>query len=150
MKENIVEIFTDGACTGNPGPGGWCAILRYKKHEKILSGFEQNTTNNKMELTAIIKALEIIKRPSKIRVYSDSQYLIKGMTEWLPNWIKRGWKNSKKEEVQNKELWVRLCELSEKHEIEWIWIKGHEGHPENEKCDKIAKDIINKTKINKK
>jgi ribonuclease HI len=145
-EKPIIEIFTDGACEGNPGPGGWCAILRYKNHEKIISGHEQNTTNNKMELTAIIKALEIIKRKSKIKVYSDSQYVIKGMNEWLPNWIKNNWKNSKKTEIQNKELWMKLYELSKKHEIEWFWIRGHEGHPENEKCDKIAKENIKKIK----
>jgi len=139
---NYIEIFTDGACTGNPGPGGWCAILRYKNHEKILSGFDKNTTNNRMELTAVIKALEKIKRKSYIKIYSDSQYLIKGMTEWLQNWIKNDWKNSRKEEIQNKELWMKLYEFSKKHEIEWIWIKGHKGHLENEKCDKIAKKII--------
>lgn len=149
MKERYIEIFTDGACTGNPGPGGWCAILRYNNHEKILSGFDNNTTNNKMELTAIIKALEIIKRKSRIKVYSDSQYLIKGMTEWLPKWIKNNWKNSKKEEIQNKELWMKLFEFTNKHEIEWIWIKGHEGHPENEKCDRIAKEIIKNNRIKK-
>ena len=139
---DYIEIFTDGACKGNPGPGGWCAILRYKNHEKILSGFDKNTTNNRMELTAVIKALEIIKRKSYIKIYSDSQYLIKGMTEWLQNWIKNDWKNSKKEEIQNKELWIKLYEFSKKHEIEWIWIKGHKKHLENEKCDEIAKRII--------
>lgn len=141
-KDRYIEIFTDGACSGNPGPGGWCAILKYNNHEKILSGFDKDATNNKMELTAIIKALEIIKRKSRIKVYSDSQYLIKGITEWLPKWIKNNWKNSKKEEVQNKNLWEKLYVLSQKHEIEWIWIKGHKGHPENEKCDLIAKKII--------
>lgn len=141
-KDKYIEIFTDGACSGNPGPGGWCAILKYNNHEKIISGFDKDATNNKMELTAIIKALEIIKRKSRIKVYSDSQYLIKGITEWLPKWIKNNWKNSKKEEVQNKVLWQKLYLLSQKHEIEWIWIKGHEGHPENEKCDLIAKKII--------
>lgn len=141
-KDKYIEIFTDGACSGNPGPGGWCAILKYNNHEKIISGFDKDATNNKMELTAIIKALEIIKRKSRIKVYSDSQYLIKGITEWLPKWIKNNWKNSKKEEVQNKALWQKLYLLSQKHEIEWIWIKGHEGHPENEKCDLIAKKMI--------
>lgn len=141
-KNKIVEIYTDGACSGNPGPGGYCAILKYDNHEKIISGFEKNATNNKMELKAVIEGLKALKRPSKIKLVTDSQYVYKGITEWIKNWIRNGWKNSKKEDVQNKELWQELYNLTKIHEIEWIWIEGHKGHPENEKCDKIAKETI--------
>ena len=137
MKESI-EIFADGACKGNPGPGGWGVILRAGQHEKELCGGEADTTNNRMELTAVIRALEALKRPCRVALYTDSQYVIKGMTEWLPGWKKRGWKNSAKEPVKNVDLWQQLEQLALQHEIEWNWVKGHAGHPENERADQLA------------
>lgn len=137
MKESI-EIFADGACKGNPGPGGWGVILRAGQHEKELCGGEADTTNNRMELTAVIRALEALKRPCRVALYTDSQYVIKGMTEWLPGWKKRGWKNSAKEPVKNVDLWQQLEQLALQHEIEWNWVKGHAGHPENERADELA------------
>jgi ribonuclease HI len=137
-----VEIFCDGACSGNPGPGGYGAILRYGGHEKELSGAEAETTNNRMELTGAISALESLKRPCSVVITSDSQYLVKGMTEWLDGWVKKGWKNSKKEPVLNQDLWARLLELAKIHRIEWVWVRGHDGHPENERCDELARKAI--------
>ncbi|MDG1153752.1 MAG: ribonuclease HI [Alphaproteobacteria bacterium] len=139
--DNIVEIFTDGACSGNPGKGGWGAILRYKGVEKELSGFEKDTTNNRMELTATIVALKNLKRPSKVVVTTDSVYVQKGITEWIDNWKLKNWKN-----VKNTDLWKELDEVAQKHSIEWHWVKGHSGHPENERCDKLATDEIAKHK----
>jgi len=136
-----IEIFTDGSSLGNPGPGGWCAILRYKKHEKIIQGGEKNTTNNKMELTAVLEALKILKEPCKIDLYSDSTYVLKGINEWLENWVKKNFKN-----VKNKELWKELYVLKNRHLIHIHWIKGHSGHKENEICDKIAKEEATKRK----
>jgi len=141
-QKNFVEIFTDGACSGNPGPGAYCALIRYKNMEKIITGYEENTTNNRMELMAVISALKALRRPCNIKIFTDSQYVTKGMTQWIFSWIKNNWRNSKKEEIHNKDLWQELYQLSQKHNIEWLWIEGHKGHPENEKCDKIAKDII--------
>lgn len=137
-----VEIYCDGACSGNPGVGGWGAILRYGKTEKELSGADGDTTNNRMEMTAAIRALESLKRPCHAVITTDSQYLVKGMTEWLPGWIRRGWVNSKKEPVLNRDLWERLYELSKIHKIEWAWIRGHNGHIENERCDALARGAI--------
>jgi ribonuclease HI len=137
-----IEIYTDGACKGNPGPGGWGALLRYKGHEKTLYGSEAHTTNNRMELTAAIQALLVLKRPSVVDLYTDSQYLRLGMTEWLSQWKKKGWRNSKKEPVKNAELWQMLDELAEKHKIKWHWVKGHSGHPENELADQLANQAI--------
>lgn len=137
-----VEIFCDGACSGNPGPGGYGAVLRYGGREKELSGGEHETTNNRMELTGAIKALESLKRPCSVVLTTDSQYLSKGMTEWLDGWVKKGWKNSKKEPVLNRDLWERLLASSKIHRIEWVWVRGHDGHQENERCDELARRAI--------
>lgn len=137
-----VEIFVDGACIGNPGPGGYAAILRYENHTKEISGCEPNTTNNRMELRAAITALKSLNEPCRVLLYTDSQYLIKGITEWVYTWIKRKWRTADKREVINKDLWQSLLELSKIHRIEWKWIKGHDKHPENERCDKLAKSAI--------
>ena len=136
-----IEIFTDGSSLGNPGPGGWCAVLRYKNHEKIIQGGDKNTTNNKMELTAVLEALKILKEPCEIDLYSDSTYVLKGINEWLENWVKKDFKN-----VKNKELWQKLYEVKKRHLIHIHWIKGHSGHKENEICDKIAKEEATKKK----
>jgi ribonuclease HI len=137
-----VDIFTDGACSGNPGPGGWGALLRYGAIEKELSGGETLTTNNRMEMMAAIIALEALKRPAKVRVHTDSQYLRNGITEWLPNWKRRGWKTADKKPVKNADLWQRL-ELAEKpHQVEWLWVRGHDGHVENERVDQLARDAV--------
>ena len=138
MTEGVVEIYSDGACRGNPGPGGWGAILRFNGTEKELFGGEAATTNNKMELTAVIRALEALTRPSKVHVYTDSQYVQKGIKEWIHGWKRNGWKTAAKEPVKNKELWIELDALRGKHEIEWHWVKGHAGHPENERADALA------------
>ncbi|WP_212636964.1 ribonuclease HI [Desulfacinum hydrothermale] len=139
QKRKRVEIFTDGACTGNPGPGGWGAILRYKGHEKELSGSSPRTTNNKMELTAVIEALKALKEPCHVVVHTDSQYLQKGITQWIHRWKKNGWKTATKEPVKNKELWLELDRLTQRHQVEWRWVRGHSGHPENERCDALAR-----------
>jgi ribonuclease HI len=134
-----VEIFTDGACSGNPGPGGWGAILRYGKVEKELAGGEKQTTNNRMELTAAIMGLEALKRSCKVRLYTDSQYLRDGITQWLPSWKARGWRTAGKAPVKNLDLWQRLEQAAERHQIEWHWVRGHAGHPENERADALAR-----------
>jgi ribonuclease HI len=141
-----VEIFCDGACSGNPGPGGYGAILRYGGHEKELSGGVAETTNNRMELTGAIEALASLKRPCRVVLTTDSQYLVKGMTEWLDGWVKKGWKNSKKEPVLNRDLWERLLELANVQSIEWVWVKGHDGHRENERCDELARQALEQFK----
>ena len=133
-----IEIFTDGACRGNPGPGGWGAFLRSGKHQKELFGGEGETTNNRMELMAAIKALEAVKRSSDIILTTDSQYVRKGITEWLENWKKKGWKNSQKKPVKNVDLWKLLDEQNQRHKVSWKWVKGHNGHPENEIADQLA------------
>ena len=138
----VVEIFSDGACSGNPGPGGWGTLLRCDGHTRELSGYEAQTTNNRMEMMAAIAGLEALKRPCRARVTTDSQYLYKGITEWIHGWRKKGWKNSKKEEVANRDLWERLLELTSKHQVEWHWVRGHNGHPENERCDELARAAI--------
>jgi ribonuclease HI len=137
-----VNIFCDGACSGNPGVGGFGCILRSGSHEKEISGAEGDTTNNRMEMTAAIIALESLKRPCRVILTTDSQYLVKGMTEWLPGWIRKSWVNSKKEPVLNRDLWERLLALSKIHRIEWVWVRGHAGHLENERCDKLARQSI--------
>lgn len=137
-----VEIFCDGACSGNPGAGGYGALLRYGAMEKELSGAEGDTTNNRMELTGAIRALESLKRPCEVTLTSDSQYLVKGMTEWIAGWVRKGWLNSKKEQVLNRDLWERLLILSEVHRIDWRWVRGHDGHRENERCDELARNAI--------
>ena len=141
-KGKLVEIYTDGACSGNPGPGGWGTILRSGSQVRELSGFVADTTNNRMEMLGAIAGLEALKRPCRVRLTTDSQYLVKGMTEWIYGWQKKGWKNSKKEEVLNRDLWERLLELSRKHQVEWAWVRGHAGHPENERCDELARAAI--------
>lgn len=141
----FVEIFADGACSGNPGPGGYCAILRSGATEKEISGYEKDTTNNRMELFAVIAALEALKKPCRVRVMTDSSYVVKGMNEWLASWIRNGWKNSQKKPVLNRDLWERLAAASRIHEVEWTWIKGHAGHPENERCDRAATAAIRKS-----
>ena len=138
-----IEIFTDGACSGNPGKGGWGAILRHKETEKELSGAENETTNNRMELTAVIEALKALKTTCIITLYTDSRYVMDGINQWLPNWKKNNWKTShKKSEVKNIDLWQQLDELVQQHEIKWIWVKGHAGHSENERVDKLAREAI--------
>ena len=134
-----IEIHTDGACSGNPGPGGWGALLRYGSTEKELSGGEPLTTNNRMELLAAICALESLSKPCSIDLYTDSQYVQKGITEWRPNWIKRGWKNAKGEPVKNQDLWQRLSAASKLHHVDWHWVKGHAGHVDNERVDGLAR-----------
>lgn len=137
-----IEIYTDGACKGNPGPGGWGALLRYNGHEKTLYGGEILTTNNRMELMAAIQGLSALKRPCLVNLFTDSQYLRLGMTEWLTQWKQKGWRNSKREPVKNVDLWQQLDELAMKHTIVWHWIKGHSGHPENELADALANRAI--------
>lgn len=136
-----IEIYTDGACSGNPGAGGWGAILRYGDVEKELSGGETETTNNRMELTAVIEALKALKKPCNIVLYTDSRYVMDGVNSWLPNWKQNGWRTAnKKTPVKNIDLWQLLESQLEKHKIKWVWVKGHNGHPENERVDKLARD----------
>jgi len=137
---SVIEIYTDGACSGNPGPGGWGAILRYNGTEKELSGGEALTTNNRMELMAAIMALEALKRPSKAALYTDSVYVRDGITKWIHGWKRNGWKTAAKKPVKNDDLWKRLDAALKSHEIEWHWVKGHAGHPENERADALARD----------
>ncbi|MFC7054146.1 ribonuclease HI [Hansschlegelia quercus] len=134
-----VEIFTDGACSGNPGPGGWGAIMRFGMAEKELSGGEALTTNNRMELLAAISALEALKKACAVVVHTDSQYLRDGVTKWISGWKRNGWKTADKKQVKNQDLWMRLDELLKVHKIEWRWVKGHAGHPENERADELAR-----------
>jgi ribonuclease HI len=138
MSEDLVEIYSDGACRGNPGPGGWGAILRYRQKEKELWGGEAATTNNRMELMAVIRALEALKRRSRVRLYTDSQYVQQGISSWIHSWKRRGWRTASKEPVKNIDLWQRLDELAGQHEVEWHWVRGHAGHPENERADALA------------
>ena len=139
----FVDIYTDGACRGNPGPGGWAAYLSIDgANEKEISGAERLTTNNRMELTAVIRALESLKRPVKVRVYTDSEYVRKGITEWVKNWKARGWKTADKKPVKNQDLWEQLDALAAGHEIEWHWVKGHAGVPGNERVDRLANEAI--------
>ena len=136
---DIVELYTDGACSGNPGPGGWGCILRFKGVEKELCGGEDATTNNRMEMKAVISGLEALKRPCTIDVYTDSQYVQKGITEWIWAWKKRGWKTADNKPVKNADLWQELDALVRKHKVSWHWVKGHAGHPENERADSLAR-----------
>ena len=133
-----VEIFTDGACKGNPGPGGWGALLRMGKTEKELSGGERDTTNNRMEMTAVIHALQALSRPCNVDLYSDSKYVIDGITKWIFGWQKRGWKNAARQPVANADLWHEMLAAAAAHRISWHWVKGHDGHIENERVDKLA------------
>ncbi len=139
---NEIEIFTDGACKGNPGPGGWGALLRFKDREKELWGGEAQTTNNRMELMAVIRALEALKHPSRVRVTTDSQYVHKGISEWVRKWKRNGWKTADRKAVKNDDLWKELDELASRHHIEWHWVRGHAGHPENERADRLANQGI--------
>ena len=138
----IVDIFTDGACSGNPGPGGWGAILRFEGEEKEISDGEADTTNNRMEMMAAIAALEELSRPCKIRLYTDSSYLKDGITTWIHNWKRNGWKTKARKPVKNVDLWQRLDEAIQRHDISWHWVKGHAGHPENERADQLATSAI--------
>ncbi|MEG3619442.1 ribonuclease HI [Magnetovibrio sp. PR-2] len=143
MAKDIVEIFTDGACSGNPGPGGWGVVMRWNDHEKELSDFEAETTNNRMELMAAIRGLEQLKRDvGKVRLTTDSTYVKDGITKWIFGWKKNGWKTAAKKPVKNKDLWMRLDEALKGKDVEWDWVKGHAGHPENERCDELARLAI--------
>ncbi len=137
-----VDAYTDGACSGNPGPGGWGVLLRMGRHEKELYGGEAHTTNQRMELTAAIRALQALKRRCRVTIHSDSKYVVQGMTEWIHGWKKRGWKNASRQAVANQDLWQELDRLSQQHEIRWQWVKGHAGHAENERADALARQGI--------
>jgi ribonuclease HI len=139
---DTIEIYTDGACSGNPGPGGWGAILRWRDHEKEIKGGESDTTNNRMEMMAAICALESLKRPAHVRIHTDSTYLRDGITKWIHNWKAKGWKTANKKPVKNIDLWQRLEAAIERHDVEWHWVKGHSGHPENERADELAREGI--------
>ena len=143
-EKPFVEIFTDGACSGNPGAGGFGVILRCEDREKEISGCEPMTTNNRMELTAVIKALEALKNPCRVKLVTDSNYVVQGMTSWIFQWMRNNWKNSQKKQVLNRDLWEKLLSLSHLHDIRWEWIKGHNEHAENERCDKLARHAIRK------
>ncbi len=138
----VVELYTDGACKGNPGPGGWGALLRYGGVEKELYGAEQQTTNNRMELQAVISGLDALTRPSHVRVTTDSQYVKNGITQWIHNWKRNGWKTAAKKAVKNADLWKRLDEAVARHQVDWEWVKGHAGHPGNERADELANRAI--------
>ena len=139
-----VTIHTDGACRGNPGPGGWAAILESGSHRREISGYEPETTNNRMELSAAIKALRALSQTSDVDLYTDSQYVKNGMQSWLANWKRNGWRTADKKAVKNADLWQELDELSRKHHVRWHWVKGHDGHPENERCDVLANQAIDR------
>ena len=138
MSAEVVEVYADGACRGNPGPGGWGVLLREGGRERELHGGEAATTNNRMELTAVIRALEALAPGSSVRVYTDSQYVQKGITAWIHDWKRRGWRTADKKPVKNQDLWMRLDELARAHDVEWHWVRGHAGHPENERADALA------------
>ena len=140
--DNRIYIYTDGACKGNPGPGGWGALLKYKEHKKEINGFSKNTTNNIMELTAVIESLLIIKQKSDITIITDSNYVKDGITKWIANWKNKGWKTSNKKPVKNKDLWKKLDYLSSNHKIKWEWVRGHTGNPGNERADQLANEAI--------
>lgn len=146
----LFEIFTDGACSGNPGPGGYGAIIKYGNEIDEISGCEPHTTNNRMELKAVIESLRLLKKPARIKITTDSTYVVKGMNEWLPAWIKNNWLNSQKKPVLNRDLWESLANLAKPHQIQWLWIKGHNGHKENERCDQLARIAIKNCSIKPK
>jgi len=135
-----VDLFTDGACKGNPGPGGWGVLLRMGSHEKELSGSDPDTTNNRMEMTAVIRGLTALIEPCEVTIHSDSRYVIDGMTKWVAGWQRKGWINASKKPVRNAELWHELIEAAAPHQVEWVWVRGHNGHPENERVDRLASD----------
>lgn len=139
-----VQIFTDGSSLGNPGAGGWCAILRYNNHEKILKGGKKQTTNNEMELKAVLEALKTLKQPVEATIFTDSKYVANGINEWIHRWAKNGWKTSKKKDIEHKEMWQEIYSLLQKHKVKTVWIKAHANHKENELCDKIAKEEARK------
>jgi len=141
-EANIIDIYTDGACSGNPGPGGWGALLRWRDTERELFGGEPETTNNRMELMAAIQALESLKRPIRARLHTDSTYVKDGITKWIHNWKKKGWKTANRKPVKNVDLWQRLDEAVAEHQVEWHWVKGHSGHPENERADELARQGV--------
>ena len=141
-RKNLVEIYTDGACSGNPGPGGWGSVLMYNGHRRELSGGERETTNNRMELMAVIQALETLKRPCEVILHTDSTYVMKGMTEWLDNWKRRNWRTADRKPVKNVELWQRLEQAISRHQVHWRWVRGHSGVPENERADELARSAI--------
>lgn len=141
-ETTVVDIFCDGACSGNPGPGGYGAILRCSGREKEISGWAPDTTNNRMEMTAVIEALRQLTRPCLITITTDSQYVVKGMTEWIVGWQRNGWRNSKKETVLNRDLWEALLDAGRQHSITWKWVRGHAGHAENERCDCLAREAL--------
>ncbi len=141
-EKPIIEIFSDGACSGNPGPGGWGTLLRQGNTVKELSGYAAETTNNRMELIGAIEGLAALKRPCQVHLTTDSQYVKKGITEWIHNWVKKGWKNSQKKDVANRDLWEQLLEQTRKHDVQWHWVRGHAGHAENERCDELARAAI--------
>ncbi|MCG3143725.1 MAG: Ribonuclease HI [Gammaproteobacteria bacterium] len=139
---DVVEIYSDGACRGNPGPGGWGVVLRYRHHEKTLQGAERETTNNRMELMAAIAGLESLKRPSRVRLTTDSQYVMNGLRSWLKDWKRRGWRTADRKPVKNVDLWQRLDEAASRHEVEYEWVRGHTGHVDNERADALANAAI--------
>ena len=140
MSVKYIDIYTDGACSGNPGPGGWGALLLYNGHEKEICGGERDTTNNRMELMAAIQALEALKQPSQVRLHTDSIYVRDGITQWIERWKRNGWHTTAKKSVKNVDLWQRLESAAKRHNLEWHWVKGHAGHPENERADQLARD----------
>ena len=142
MENDTIDLFTDGACSGNPGPGGWGVLLRWKDHEKELSGGEAETTNNRMEMMAAIRGLESLKRGMSARLHTDSTYLRDGITKWIHKWKQNGWKTANKKPVKNEDLWRRLEQALHGHQVEWLWVKGHAGHPDNERADALARDGI--------
>jgi ribonuclease HI len=141
-EEKIVDLYSDGACKGNPGVGGWGVLLRFGEVEKALCGGERETTNNRMELQAVIEGLKALNRSCLVRVHTDSRYVQQGISEWLPNWIRRGWKTAGGSAVKNQDLWRELSEQAARHRIEWLWVKGHAGHPENERADALANEGV--------
>jgi len=138
-ESSLVDMFTDGACTGNPGPGGWAAVLRWRGHEKELSGGDAETTNNRMELMAAIAGLEALRRPAQVRLHTDSTYVRDGITKWIHRWTQNGWRTADRKPVKNVDLWQRLSEALQRHRVEWIWVRGHAGHPDNERADRLAR-----------
>jgi ribonuclease HI len=144
VEGKVVDLYTDGACKGNPGVGGWGVLMRYGETEKRLCGGERDTTNNRMELMAVIEGLKSLNRACKARVHTDSQYVQKGISEWLPNWVRRGWKTAAGAPVKNKDLWLLLAEQAARHQVEWFWVRGHNGHPGNEAADALANEGIKK------
>lgn len=141
-----VEVFTDGACKGNPGPGGWGVLLRIGHHEKEMSGSEPDTTNNRMEMLAAIKALEALNQPCRVTLHTDSKYVLDGITRWVFGWQKNGWKTADRKPVKNADLWQALVAATRPHQVEWVWVRGHDGHPENERVDRLASDAATAAK----